>query len=774
MPNKRSGGGLSATQQAAKFLGVSVLAGAVMAGIALPAAGALGLAAKGSVEGFDDIPANLKRPPLSQRTTILDAKGGPIATIYSRDRTVVELKDISPYMQKAIVAIEDSRFYEHGAVDLKGVLRALNKNAQSGGVAEGASTLTQQLVKNVFVEEAGDDPTKVAQAQQQTIGRKIKELKYAIQVEQQLGKKKILENYLNITFFGQQAYGVEAGARRYFSKSAKNLTLPQAALLAGIVQSPTRYDPVNDPAEATKRRNTVLKRMAEVGDISQQEATAAQEKPLGLKVSRPKNGCIAAVKGAGFFCDYVREVFLNNPVFGKTKEARAKIWNQGGLTIRTTLDPQAQNSVQASIKEHVNQSDEVATAATIVEPGTGKILAMGQSRPYGIDNKANETAINLSVDQDMGGGAGYQPGSTFKPIVAAAAIEGGMPATQEYPSPYEMEYPSPVAACDGKTWNEKGVKLTNENESEHGPYSMSEATAKSVNTYYVEMIGAIGICPVTEMAQKMGVERADGRKLQQAPSIALGTQEMSPLTMANAYATFASRGMYCTPVAIESITQRVGDQRKSLQVPKSTCSRAMSETTADTVNTLLKGVVEDGTGSKAGLDDRQSAGKTGTTDFRYAAWFVGYTPNMAGAVWVGDPAHKRQMRNIRIGGIEHEKVFGGEVPGPIWRDMMTGALQGWPDAKFNLVYIPERKKEKPGGDGNGNGNGDTNGNGNGVIGGNGDNGNNNGGLIIGGADGGGANNGGNTTFPSPSFSIPANLFQGQSQGNGNGNGGGRG
>lgn len=227
MPKKRSGGGLSPTQQAAKFLGVSVLAGAVLAGIALPAFGALGLAAKGSVESFDELPANLKTPPLSQRTTILDAEGGQIATVYSRDRTVVDLKNISPYMQKAIVAIEDSRFYEHGAVDLKGMLRALNKNVQSSGVSQGASTLTQQYVKNVFVEEAGDDPTKVAQATQQTIGRKIKELKYAIQVEEELGKKKILENYLNITFFGEQAYGVEAASQRYFSTHAKDLTLPR-------------------------------------------------------------------------------------------------------------------------------------------------------------------------------------------------------------------------------------------------------------------------------------------------------------------------------------------------------------------------------------------------------------------------------------------------------------------------------------------------------------------------------------------------------------------
>ncbi|GGW17829.1 carboxypeptidase [Streptomyces capoamus] len=779
MPKKRSGGGLSPMQQAAKFLGVSVLAGAVMAGIALPAAGALGLAAKGSVKSFDEIPANLKSPQLSQRTTILDNQGRQIATVYSRDRTVVDLKDISPYVQKAIVAIEDSRFYKHGAVDLKGVLRALNKNAREGGVAQGASTLTQQLVKNYFIEEAGDDPTKVAEATQQTLGRKIRELKYAIQIEDKLGKKKILENYLNITFFGEQAYGVEAASQRYFSKHAKDLNLQESALLAGIVQSPSRYDPVNDEAEATKRRNTVLQRMAELGDISQKEADQAKEKPLGLHTSRPKNGCITAVKGAGFFCDYVRQVVLTDPVFGKTKEKRAKLWNQGGLTIRTTLDPQAQKSAQASIKDHVYKSDAVATAAAIVEPGTGKILAMGQSRPYGVNVKNDETTINLSVNSDMGGGAGYQPGSTFKPIVAAAAVEGGKPPTQEYSSPYEMAYPSPVSACNGKLWRDdpyKPTKLTNENESERGPYAMKEATAKSVNTYYVQLISDIGICPVVDMAKRMGVQRADGRKIQQAPSIALGTQEVSPLTMANAYATFAARGMHCTPVAIASITQKVGSDQKSLQVPKSTCSRAMSEKTADTVSTLLKGVVEDGTGQEAGLGSRPSAGKTGTTDERFAAWFVGYTPNMAGAVWVGDPQHKRKMTNITIGGIPHDKVYGGEVPGPIWRDMMSGALEDKPVEDFHLVDIPDATHE--GGDqGKGRGgtddgnNGDTTGQ---LI----------GGLVGGPADGGttGAAATGDTTagalggtFPTPTFSIPENFIQGQGNGgnNGNGNGGGR-
>ncbi|MFF7597347.1 transglycosylase domain-containing protein [Streptomyces mirabilis] len=764
MPKKRSGGGLSPTQQAAKFLGVSVLAGAVMAGIALPAAGALGLAAKGSVQGFDEIPDNLKSPALSQRTTILDSKGGQIATVYSRDRTVVDLKDISPYMQKAIVAIEDSRFYQHGAIDLKGVLRALNQNAQNGGVAQGASTLTQQLVKNYFVEEAGDDPTKVAQATQQTLGRKVRELKYAIQLEEKLGKKKILENYLNITFFGEQAYGIEAAAQRYFSKPAKDLNLQESALLAGIVQSPSRYDPVNDEAEATKRRNTVLQRMAEVHDISQQEADQAKEAKLGLKVSQPKNGCITAVKGASFFCKYVENVFLTDPVFGKTKEARAKLWNQGGLTIRTTLDPQAQKSVQSSIKSHVNKSDSVATAATLVEPGSGKIVGMGQSRPYGYGK--NETEYNYSVDRDMGGSNyGFPTGSTFKPFVAAAALEEGRPATQQYPSPYEMAYPSPVQTCSSKPWtNLTNEKLSNESTEEKGPYALKTAMAKSVNTYFVQMISDIGICPVVKMTDKLHVVQGNGDKLPEVPAITLGSKGISPLTMASAYATFASRGMYCTPIAIESITQKADGREKSLEVPKSTCSRAMSEKTADTVNTLLQGVIDSGTGQQAGLSDRDNAGKTGTTDERKNAWFVGYTPNLSGAVWVGSPKQNVKMTGIRIGGVYHDLVYGGQVPGPIWKDAMTGALSGKDSPSFNLVDIPD-EKPKDNGHGPTDGNNGANANGGNTTNGNTVNGNTISGNTISGATGatGNTNGGG---FPTPTFSIPSGFIQGQ-----NGNGG---
>ncbi|MGX1271437.1 transglycosylase domain-containing protein [Streptomyces phaeoluteigriseus] len=762
MPKKSSGGGLTATQQAAKFLGVSVLAGAVLAGIALPAVGALGLAAKGSVESFDELPANLKTPPLSQRTTILDAEGDQIATVYSRDRTVVDLKNMSPYMQKAIVAIEDSRFYQHGAVDLKGVLRALNKNAQSGGVSEGASTLTQQYVKNVFVEEAGDDPTKVAQATQQTIGRKIRELKYAIQVEEELGKKKILENYLNITFFGQQAYGVEAASQRYFSKHAKDLTLAESALLAGIVQSPSRYDPVNDEAEAVKRRNVVLERMAEVGDVSQAEADKAKEAPLGLKVTQPKNGCITAVQGASFFCKYVERVFLSDPVFGKTKEERAKVWNRGGLTIRTTLDPQAQGSVQDSLKDHVYKSDKVAAAATLVEPGTGKILGMGQSKPYGYGK--NETEYNFSVDASMGGSNfGFPTGSTFKPFVAAAALEQGKPPTQSYPAPYKMPYPQQVQTCSGKPWvNTNNETLENEAESEVGPFALREAMELSVNTYFVQMLGDIGMCPVVKMTDALGVVQGNGDKVPEVPSsMTLGSTGLSPLTMASAYAAFASRGMYCTPVAIESITQTVGGAKKSLEVPKSTCSRAMSEKTADSINTLLSGVVDSGTGKQAGLSGgRANAGKTGTTDERKNAWFVGYTPNLSGAVWVGSASQKVKMTNIYIGGTYHSQVYGGDTPGPIWRDAMTGALEGKEAPPFNTISIPDSEKDPKEDDRGDNGRGNDDGN-------NGDGNNGDEGFI------GGLIDGGATGDTDGGVTIPDNLFQGQGNGSG-GNGGGRG
>lgn len=702
MAQKRSGSPLDKAKLAVYFAGASVLAGVLAAGLALPAAGALGLTAKNTAESFNSLPANFEAPTLSQASYIYDAKGGLIAKVYDRDRTIVKFDDIAPVMRQAQVDIEDARFYQHGAIDLKGVLRALTKNAESGSV-QGASTLTQQYVKNVFIEEAGDDQQKFLEATRQTAGRKIQELKYAITVEEKLSKDQILTNYLNITFFGNGAYGIEAAANRYFSKHAKDLTLPEAAMLAGLVQNPSAYDPVLHPSAAKERRDTVIQRMADLKHITPAEAQKAIATPLKLRYSPPQNGCITAKRGEGFFCDYVRNIIKTDPVFGKTKAARVKLLSRGGLKIYTTLDPAVQDAANAAVRGKVFPNDPVASAITMIKPGTGRVLAMAQSRPYGLSAKNHQTQVNFNVGNDLGSGNGQPVGSTFKPVTAAAAIDGGTPATQVFPSPNKMAYPT-MSTCDG-SWVADGSTTQNESKSEVGPYTMQEAMNKSVNTYFIQLEQKIGLCPVANMADKVGLgTQANGHKLDQVASMTLGVLNYSPLQMASAYATFAARGTHCDPVAITAVTY--GPKR--LPVPKANCQQVMSEHTADTINTLLLGVTQDGTGTKAGLTDRDSAGKTGTTDSAgrtgpMNAWFTGYTPDIAASVWLGDPLQSHTMLHMTIGGQYYPQVFGADGPGPIWKAAVSQALANTPPSSFNRVFIPtpkppqdNKKKDKGG------------------------------------------------------------------------------
>ncbi|MGW2373392.1 transglycosylase domain-containing protein [Kitasatospora sp. NPDC001683] len=683
---------LGILRHAATFLGSSVLGGVLLAGLILPAAGAVGLGAKNGAEGFESIPDDFKTPPLTQATQIYDAKGGLIAKVYERDRTVLTAEQMSPLIRKAQVDIEDARFYEHGAVDLKGILRAITKNAESGTAVQGASTLTQQYVKNVNVEMAGDDPVAVREAQRKTLGRKIQELRYAIKLEEDLPKEQILTNYLNITFYGHQAYGIQAASQRYFSKDAKDLTLPEAAMLAGLVQNPSQYDPKLHPVAAQKRRDTVIDKMLENKHITAEQAKAAKAAPLGLDYRDPQNGCITAQAGMGFFCDYVRHVVKQDPTFGKTAAERKKLWDTGGLNIYTTLDPDKQAAAQNAVSTKVYVTDPVSAAMTMVEPGTGKILAMAQTRPYGLAKEKNQTVVNLNVDAAMGGGIGFQPGSNFKPIVAAAALEAGLPPTQQYDSPNRMDWPT-MKTCDG-TWKNlnKGKKegvIPNESPREKGPYDLKEAMALSVNTYFVQMEQEIGLCAVKQMADKLGVTgKASGDPLQEVPALGLGTQEVSPLTMADVYATFAARGNYCAPLAINRITTVDG---KDVPVTPVRCNQVMSQDTADVINSVLLGVTEKG-GTARDLrldDDRQIAGKTGTSDEKKSAWFTGYTGNLVGSVWLGSPGTKVPMRNIRIGGEYQPEVFGATGPGPIWQKAMSDAVRTMPDKEFTTVYIPD-------------------------------------------------------------------------------------
>ncbi|MER7758011.1 transglycosylase domain-containing protein [Kitasatospora sp. NPDC097643] len=681
-----------------KFLGCSVLGGVLLAGLILPAAGAAGLGAKSGAEGFESIPDDFKTPPLTQATQIFDARGGLIAKVYERDRTVLAADQMSPLMRQAQVDIEDARFYEHGAVDLKGILRAITKNAESGAAVQGASTLTQQYVKNVNVEKAGDDPEAVRDAQRKTLGRKIQELRYAIKLEEDLTKDQILTNYLNITFYGHQAYGIQAAAQRYFSKDAKDLTLPEAAMLAGLVQNPTQYDPKLHPVAAQKRRDTVLDKMVENKHITAEQARQAKLTPLGLNYKEPQNGCITAKAGMGFFCDYVRHVVKQDPVFGKSAAERKKLWDQGGLNIYTTLDPEKQAAAQKAVSEQVFVTDPVSAAMTMVEPGSGKILAMAQTRPYGLKKENNETVVNYNVDAAMGGGIGFQPGSNFKPIVAAAALEAGLSSTQRYDSPRSMDWPT-MKTCDG-TWKnlDKGKKtgtIPNESAREVGPYELKEAMALSVNTYFVQMEQEIGLCAVKQMANKLGVTgKASGDPLQELPALGLGTQEVSPLTMANVYASFAARGTYCAPLAINRISTVDG---KDVPVSPARCGQVMSDNTADVINTVLIGVTEKGgTARNLNLDDgRQIAGKTGTTDEKKSAWFTGYTGNLSASVWLGSPGTKVPMKDIRIGGHWQDEVFGATGPGPIWQQAMNDATRAMPEKEFPTVYIPDPPKRDP-------------------------------------------------------------------------------
>ncbi|MFJ8473066.1 transglycosylase domain-containing protein [Kitasatospora sp. NPDC094011] len=668
---------------------MSVVSGVLVAGLALPVAGGIGLTAKDTAEGFDDIPSDFKTPPLTQATQIFDAKGGLIAKVYERDRTVIPADQMSPYMRHAQVDIEDARFYEHGAVDVKGIVRALGKNAESGTASQGASTLTQQYVKNVNVEKAGDDKDAVQEAQRKTLGRKIQELKIAVKLEEELPKDQILTNYLNITYYGNGAYGVEAASQRYFSKSNKDLTVAEAATLAGLVQNPSQYDPKLHPSAAQKRRDTVIDKMLENKHITADQAKEAKAAPLGLKYKDPQNGCITAKAGLGFFCDYVRHVVKQDPAFGKSSEDRKKVWDQGGLNIYTTLDPDKQSAAQNAVSSNVKVTDSVSAAASMIEPGTGKILAMAQTRPYGLDTTKNQTVVNLNVDAAMGGGTGFQPGSTFKPIVAAAALEAGLPTTKEYSAPNKLEYPT-MKTCEG-TWRNDGRPKTvvpNESPNEKGPYQLKEAMARSINTYFVQMEQEIGLCSVKQMVNKFGITtKASGKPLEEVPSMALGVEEMSPLTMADVYATFAAEGTHCNTLAINKITTVDG---KDVPVPAGHCEKVLSDDTAEAINTILNGVTVDGTGSALNLEgNRQIAGKTGTSDHKKAAWFSGYTPQLATSVWLGGPAGGVEMRNITINGRYHSEVFGADGPGPIWQDAMNDALRGAPKQSLPMADIPD-------------------------------------------------------------------------------------
>jgi len=664
------------------FLGCSVLAGLLVAGLTLPLVGGLGLAARDSSEGFYSLPGELEIPPLPQRSRILAADGSLIATFYDENRISVALSDVTPVMRQAVIAIEDSRFYDHSGIDLRGTMRAFINN-QSGDDVQGGSTLTQQYVKQVLLAQASRisdenerDAAKKA-AIEQSYSRKLRELRYAVALEERYTKEQILERYLNIAYFGAGAYGVEAAAKRYFRTTARELTLVQAATLAGIIQQPTAYDPIRNPERALARRNIVLSRMEAVGVATPAEVAEATAAPLEIKEpKRQGNGCNES--RVAFFCDFVLKTILNDPVFGEKQSDRRDLLLRGGLTITTTLDRDTQRAAQDALANYVDPKDKVASALATVQPGTGEIRAIAVSRGYG--DRKGEIKFNPATDRAYGGSSGFQAGSTFKPFVAAAALEAGYPFSYPIFAPYQADI-GDVEGCTGTLTDE--WKPFNETTSENGTYTLQSGIEGSINTYFAQLEERVGVCRPWEIATALGMNRADGKQLDGPfKSFTLGVDEVSPLSMAEAYATFAARGRHCNSIAILEVTDPDGNR---LDVPNADCKRAIEADVADGINELLQGVMTRGTGARASIG-RPAAGKTGTTNRRVSVWFVGYTPELSTAVWAGNPSPPPSgypLQNRVIGGTYYGDVCGGCLPGPIWRQMMSTALADTPSSSFD-------------------------------------------------------------------------------------------
>jgi membrane peptidoglycan carboxypeptidase len=657
------------------------LAGVISALIVLPVIGGVGLASRNSAQAFSDLPSDLTEVPLPQRNTIVDSNGDTLAVLFAQNRIEVPLEEISPIMQQAVIAIEDQRFLDHAGVDFRGTLRA-SISTGSGGQVQGGSTISQQYVKQILLTAATTKEEREA-ATAVSINRKLREARYAIALENKLSKKEILEGYLNIAYFGAGSYGVEIAARRYFSTNADKLTLSQAATLAGLVQNPSRFDPTRFPERAQSRRDDVLNAMVNTGYITQEQADAAKAISVedDLDPAELPNGCTTSI--APFFCDYVLTVLRSDPVFGETPEDRARLLDIGGLTITTTLDRQAQISSQKAVEDRIPYDDPSGKAASIamVRPGTGEITAMAQNRKWGRSG-VGYTTVNYGAPVNANGTVGFQAGSTFKAFTIAAAFKQGWDPFKVINSPEKKEFEDFVECETGDKFAPYEVK----NSTASGAFDILSGTAYSVNTYFVGLEEQLGLCDPPEIAKASGVQQGNGEDFEKFPCFTLGCFDVTTLDMAVGMATFAAHGIRCNAIAITEITDRYG---KNLDVPSADCTRTIDLQVADSTTAVLAGVIDGPVKGRTGqaMDlGRPAAGKTGTTDSSAAVWFVGYTPDMAAAVWVGDPrgGQKYPMRNVTINGRYYSAVYGSTLPGPIWRDSLIGALEGTPETPWNL------------------------------------------------------------------------------------------
>jgi penicillin-binding protein 1A len=591
------------------------------------------VAAAGGVYAFGsscDL-SSLREVRIGQNSFVYAADGSLLGAIPAeRNRQVVPLDRISPWMPKATIAIEDRRFYSHGGVDPEGIARAVVANIRAREVVQGGSTITQQLVRNLYI------------SNERTVQRKLKEACLALKLHDAWPKERILAAYLNQVYYGSLAYGIEAAAQTYFSKPARDLGLREAALLAGLTQAPSAYDPFVEPAKALARRDAVLRAMRDQGAVTEKQYVWA----VGSKSLHLKPGRLYKEIREPYFFGYVRDQLVRR--YG------AEMVRSGGLRVYTTIVPRWQRAAQDAIRETLDDPADPAAAVISIDPANGAIRAMAAIVPGRRDNQFNLLSQ-----------ARRQPGSTFKTFVLAAAIDKGIdPDTSYYVSAPFTYRPVENGSCDdGSWWCVKTYDSTYA-----GWTSIARATLRSDNAVYAQLTLDVGPERVGEMARKLGVRSSLQVGGRYVPAMGLGSVAVSPLDMASAYATLAAGGVYSEPTAIRKVVLPNGkeDVKAGWGRPKRT--RVLRDGVAWKVTEILEDNVSYGTGTRAGFD-RPAAGKTGTTDKHADAWFVGYTPELATAVWMG-----YQRGEIPMESVHGISVSGGSFPAEIWRLMMERTI----------------------------------------------------------------------------------------------------
>jgi membrane peptidoglycan carboxypeptidase len=688
MPKKNSLTARRALALLLAYLTLCIAGGVVVSLMAMPAVFGANNAAKAlapslTVEGIDfDVTS------LPQKSTLYASDGKTvIASFYAQNREVVPIKNISVYMQRAVVAREDRRFFEHAGVDVQGVLRAFVQTYVAKGDTQGGSSLTQQYVKNVLMVKAREDDDPIAEyhASEDTVARKLREMLIAVQMEKKYSKYEILQGYLNIAQFGSGSlYGVEAAAKRYFNTTAANLSVVQAATIAAITKNPEKYDPSIESNQKTaeEQRNIVLDLMLQEKFITKTQHDKAKATPLKdtLNIQSVQQGCQVA-GDAAFFCSYVTNQILNSKEFGKTAQARQKLLNEGGLEIYTTMDVNANNAAMKAARDTIPVDDPTGFEVTIaaIKPGTGEVLGFGINRTYdatdAAKNDSTRTSINYAVDQKDGGGIGFNVGSTWKPINMIAWMLQGHSINESlrtYTSYANSSFNCSKFSGHG-TWslhNSEGGTVSQE--------TPLQGLIKSHNTTQASMTQQIGLCAIADAAKTVGYHNAilGQEDVYSAnsfnPPMIIGSVQASPLTMANVYATIAANGVECTPIAIKKVIKQNG---KSVKVPSANCHQAIAPEIAQTTAYALNQGVLKGEAKAAQLDNnRKTFAKTGTNEQTYMLT-AGFVPNQVAAfVAVGNAEVQESFSGKTINGVSHGTWYGMYIASPAWKEFVDTYL----------------------------------------------------------------------------------------------------